>query len=79
MIFSLTFPAFDPVAVAIGPFTIRWYALAYIVSLVIGWQVARRLVRLDAEPGVDGLRDVGERHRALAAAAARRIAATMRG
>ena len=47
MIFSLTFPAFDPVAVAIGPFMIRWYALAYIVSLIIGWQVARRLVRLD--------------------------------
>jgi phosphatidylglycerol:prolipoprotein diacylglycerol transferase len=47
MIYSLVFPAFDPVLVGIGPFQIRWYALAYIVSLVAGWRIARRLVRLD--------------------------------
>lgn len=47
MIYSLVFPAFDPVLVAIGPFQIRWYALAYIVSLVAGWRIVRRLVRLD--------------------------------
>ena len=29
----------------IGPLQIRFYALAYIVSLVIGWQAMRRLVR----------------------------------
>ena len=29
---------FDPIAVAIGPFAIRWYALAYIVGLLIGWR-----------------------------------------
>lgn len=39
----LVFPDFDPVAVAIGPFAIRWYALAYIVSLIIGWRLMRRL------------------------------------
>ncbi|WP_426956587.1 prolipoprotein diacylglyceryl transferase [Muricoccus radiodurans] len=43
MIPAILFPAFDPVAVAIGPFQIRWYALAYIAGIVIGWQVARRL------------------------------------
>ncbi len=28
-----------------GPISIRWYALAYITGLVIGWQLMRRLVR----------------------------------
>ncbi len=46
MIPVLVFPGFDPVAVQFGPFAIRWYALAYIVSLLIGWRLARRLVQL---------------------------------
>jgi len=41
---ALPFPAIDPVAVAIGPFAVRWYALAYIAGLVGGWFYARRLV-----------------------------------
>ncbi|MFC0387069.1 prolipoprotein diacylglyceryl transferase [Muricoccus vinaceus] len=44
MIPAILFPAFDPVAIAIGPLVIRWYALAYIVGIVIAWQMARRLV-----------------------------------
>ncbi len=36
--FAIPFPAIDPVALAIGPFAIRWYALAYIVGLLIGWR-----------------------------------------
>lgn len=44
---ALPFPAIDPVAVAIGPVTIKWYALAYIVGLVGGWWYARRLVQDD--------------------------------
>ena len=39
----LVFPDFDPVLVHLGPLAIRWYALAYIVALVIGWRVMRRL------------------------------------
>ncbi len=42
----LMFPHFDPVLLHLGPLQIRWYALAYIVGLIIGWQVMRRLVRL---------------------------------
>ena len=42
----LHFPQFDPVLLHLGPLQIRWYALAYIVGLVTGWQVMRRLVRL---------------------------------
>jgi len=38
------YPRIDPIAVQIGPFGIRWYALAYIVSLLLGWRLARRLV-----------------------------------
>ena len=44
MLFAIPFPAFDPVAVEIGPLVIRWYALAYIAGLVLGWRLARRLV-----------------------------------
>ena len=32
------FPQFDAVAFALGPFEIRWYALAYILGLVFGWR-----------------------------------------
>jgi phosphatidylglycerol:prolipoprotein diacylglycerol transferase len=42
---TLPFPAFDPVLVTIGPFAIRWYALAYIVGILLGWAYARMLIR----------------------------------
>ena len=42
---ALPFPAIDPVLIQIGPFAIRWYALAYIFGLVLGWQYLRWLVR----------------------------------
>ncbi len=41
----LMFPQFDPVVVALGPFAIRWYALAYITALVLGWRLVRVWVR----------------------------------
>lgn len=40
---TLVFPHFDPNLVQVGPFAVRWYALAYIVSLLVGWRVVRRL------------------------------------
>ncbi|MGH6768680.1 MAG: prolipoprotein diacylglyceryl transferase [Xanthobacteraceae bacterium] len=43
-ILALPFPAFDPVLVQIGPFAIRWYALAYIVGILGGWLYARALI-----------------------------------
>lgn len=36
-------PDIDPVAFSIGPLVIRWYALAYILGLLVGWYYARRL------------------------------------
>lgn len=44
MILVIPFPVIDPVLVNLGPLPIRWYALAYIVGLVLGWAYARRLV-----------------------------------
>jgi phosphatidylglycerol---prolipoprotein diacylglyceryl transferase len=43
----LDFPAFDPVLVSIGPLAIRWYALAYIFGILLGWLYARSLIRKD--------------------------------
>src|ERR1700716_3337897 len=42
---AITFPVFDPIAIAIGPLAIRWYALAYISGIVLGWIYARSLVK----------------------------------
>jgi len=42
---TIAFPSFDPVAIAIGPIAIRWYALAYIVGIVLGWIYARSLLK----------------------------------
>src|SRR3954447_4458054 len=41
----IAFPVFDPIAVAIGPVAIRWYALAYIGGIVLGWVYARALIK----------------------------------
>jgi phosphatidylglycerol:prolipoprotein diacylglycerol transferase len=46
-LFVLPFPAIDPVAISIGPFDIRWYALAYIFGWLAGWAYAHALVRND--------------------------------
>jgi phosphatidylglycerol---prolipoprotein diacylglyceryl transferase len=42
---TVAFPVFDPVAITIGPFAIRWYALAYIGGIVLGWIYARALLK----------------------------------
>jgi phosphatidylglycerol:prolipoprotein diacylglycerol transferase len=39
----IPYPQIDPVLLQLGPFAIRWYALAYIAGLVIGWQIMRRV------------------------------------
>jgi phosphatidylglycerol:prolipoprotein diacylglycerol transferase len=44
--FVIAFPVIDPVLIEIGPFALRWYALAYIAGIVLGWMLARRLIAL---------------------------------
>ncbi len=36
---ALPFPEIDPVAIQLGPLAIRWYALAYIAGIVLGWRL----------------------------------------
>src|SRR5258708_2236013 len=42
---TISFPDLDPVLVTIGPFAIRWYALAYIFGILLGWVYARAMIR----------------------------------
>jgi phosphatidylglycerol:prolipoprotein diacylglycerol transferase len=46
MLPAIAFPAIDPVALQVGPFALRWYALAYIAGIVAGWLLGRRLCAL---------------------------------
>lgn len=41
------YPVIDPVAFHVGPFPIRWYALAYIGGLAGGWLYAWALIKND--------------------------------
>jgi phosphatidylglycerol---prolipoprotein diacylglyceryl transferase len=41
----IPYPQFDPILVHIGPFAIRWYALAYIAGILLGWLYARAIIR----------------------------------
>src|SRR2546421_5292712 len=50
-LYAILFPAIDPVLISVGPLAIRWYALAYIVGILLGWIYARRLVAAQAPWG----------------------------
>jgi phosphatidylglycerol:prolipoprotein diacylglycerol transferase len=41
----LPFPDFDPVIFQIGPFALRWYALAYVAGIALGWWYGVRLIK----------------------------------
>lgn len=41
----MPFPNFDPVLIHIGPLAIRWYALAYIAGILLGWRYGVHLCR----------------------------------
>ena len=51
----MIFPAFDPAiftipqfhlgSLALGPFAIRWYALAYVAGILLGWRYCVGLVK----------------------------------
>ena len=54
-----SFPQIDPIAFAIGPLAIRWYALSYMAGLLGGWQILRMLAKKPHSPvsvlQIDGL------------------------
>lgn len=41
---ALSFPSIDPVAFSIGPVAVKWYGLAYMAGLLIGWAYVRQLL-----------------------------------
>ncbi|MEM8784828.1 MAG: prolipoprotein diacylglyceryl transferase, partial [Pseudomonadota bacterium] len=44
-LFVLPYPIIDPVLIQIGPIAIRWYALAYLAGLVLGWFYIAKLLK----------------------------------
>ena len=53
MLTGLSFPHIDPIAFQIGPMIVRWYALAYIAGLLLGWRFCIILAKrgpIDVDP-----------------------------
>jgi phosphatidylglycerol---prolipoprotein diacylglyceryl transferase len=42
---AIPFPGIDPVAISLGPVHVRWYGLAYLCGLMLGWLYMRALLR----------------------------------
>jgi len=42
---AVSFPAIDPIAFSIGPLAVHWYGLAYVAGILIGWLIARDLLK----------------------------------
>ena len=42
---TLIFPSIDPNIVQLGPISIRWYGLAYIAGLLLGWQYIKTIIK----------------------------------
>ncbi|MCS6987643.1 MAG: prolipoprotein diacylglyceryl transferase [Sphingomonadaceae bacterium] len=40
----------DPVALTLGPLAIRWYSLAYIAGILLGWRLLRVMLRRPGAP-----------------------------
>ncbi len=40
----IPYPAIDPVAFDLGPLSIKWYGIAYVIGLLLGWLYIKRLV-----------------------------------
>jgi len=40
---------FDPILIDLGLFQIRWYSIAYIFGIIIGWFYANKIIKLTAE------------------------------
>ncbi len=41
---AIPYPLIDPVALQLGPLSVKWYGLAYIAGLVLGWLYIKRLL-----------------------------------
>ncbi len=57
---ALTYPHIDPVALKLGPLSIRWYGLAYITGLILGWRYTVWLARQKRFNGPDSRPTAGD-------------------
>lgn len=46
---AIPFPDISPVAFELGPIVVRWYGLAYLAGILLGWKYALYLIRLPVE------------------------------
>jgi phosphatidylglycerol:prolipoprotein diacylglycerol transferase len=46
-VLAIPFPEIDPVALWLGPLSVKWYGLAYMAGLLLGWLYVKRLLRQD--------------------------------
>jgi phosphatidylglycerol---prolipoprotein diacylglyceryl transferase len=46
-VFTIPFPNINPVALQLGPLTVKWYGLAYMAGLLLGWYYIKHLISLD--------------------------------
>lgn len=44
-LYTIAYPAIDPVALRLGPLSIKWYGLAYMAGLLLGWLYVKYLLR----------------------------------
>ena len=44
---GLAFPEVSPVIFSVGPLAIRWYSMAYLLGIVIGWWLINRNVKVN--------------------------------
>ena len=42
---ALAFPNIDPVVFSIGPLSVHWYGLGYVIGILFGWWYSKRLLK----------------------------------
>ena len=47
---AFTIPAFEAFGTSLGPFSLRWYSLAYIAGIAIAWWLLGRMLKLPSAP-----------------------------
>ncbi|HPP47339.1 MAG TPA: prolipoprotein diacylglyceryl transferase, partial [Accumulibacter sp.] len=50
----LIHPQFNPVAISIGPLSVHWYGLMYLLAFLQFWWLGRQRIRHPAQPAGSG-------------------------
>ncbi len=58
MTFVIPYPVIDPVFFQVGPIVVKWYSLAYIAGLLLGWRQMRAQAKLP--PQAAGAKDIDD-------------------